>query len=112
MLKFVSFFIRIMSHIDEKNFSVTLFDLLIHEYLLSCDCKKDTFVNIISPYLSNYPITMQWPAFLSNMVSISDLDFFQDLLKLIVQNNIKVKIITISIGRQFDFVKDSSRSRL
>ena len=84
------------SHIDEKNFKIVMFDLMLHEYLRSCEDKDLAFVDLVSPYLSNYPIPTRWPIFLSNTISISDIDFLQDFLKLIVSNNIKVRIVTLS----------------
>lgn len=87
-----------MSHVDERNFRITLFDLILHEYLLSCEERKNTFIDIVSPYLSNYPIPTKWPSFLSNVISVSDIDTFYDLLKLIVQNEVKVRLITLSPG--------------
>ena len=111
-----------MPHVDEKNFKIVLFDLLLHEYLHSCDDTQRPFVYIVSPYLSNYSIPTRWPAFLSNVVSVSDIDYFQDLLKLLISNDVQVNIMTLSPGfldartsfspfytrRQTDFVRDLS----
>jgi len=107
-----------MSHVDEKNFAIVQFDLLVQEYMKSSH-NKEVFVYLISPYFLNYRISTTWPSFTSNFYGVSDIDTFEDLLRLMRQNEISIKVLTYSpkymkentsikkrhIMRQDDFIK-------
>lgn len=92
-----------MSHVDENNFAIVQFDLLVQEYIKSSR-STNTFVYLVSPYLSNYSIPSTWPSFASNVLDISDIDTFEDLLKLLCQNNVEIKILTYAS----DFMREKT----
>ena len=84
-----------MSHVDENNYLIVQYDMLIQEYMKS-NRTKDVFVDIFSPYFFNFQIPSKWPSFTSNFFTISDIDNFQDLIKFIRGNEATIRILTLS----------------
>lgn len=84
-----------MSHVDENNYLIVQYDLIIQEYIKS-NRTKNVFVDIVTPYFSNFQIPLKWPSFSSNFFTISDIDNFQDLIKLIRSNEVPIRILTLS----------------
>jgi hypothetical protein len=84
-----------MSHVDENNYLIVQYDILIQEYIKS-NRTSDTFVNVITPYFSNFQIPTKWPSFMSNFMTVSDVDSFEDLVRLLKSNYIPIKILTLS----------------
>jgi len=88
-----------MSHVDEKNYLIVQYDMLIHEYTKSVR-SKDSFVDIITQNFSNFKIPTRWPSFSSNFLNISDIDNFRDLIRLLRQNFVRIRIMTLSAEQE------------
>ena len=79
--------------IDESNWFVVLFDLVLQECLKSIDGKTGTFLWLLSPYLTNFRLPPSWPSFASNATyPVSDVENFKDLMRLVVRHGVPVKI--------------------
>jgi len=81
-----------MRTVTEKNLSLIDIDILIQE-CLKANRKELNFVYLISPWLSDYPLTDSLIDYTSNIFDISDLDNFSDLLCYYKQNGGNLKII-------------------
>lgn len=79
------------THVDEKNWFIVMFDLILQECLKSID-GKETFLYLISPYLYNFRLPISWPSFTSNLFPVSDVENFKDLIKMARRNKIDVTI--------------------
>jgi len=84
-----------MTHVDEENWAIVQFDMIIKEYLRSLR-SGETFVWLIAPFFLNYRIPNAWPSFLSNMLNVSDIDTLEDLVRMVRKNEIVVKVLTHS----------------
>ncbi len=70
-------------------------DLLIHECLRASE-GKDSFAFIISPFIADFGISSNWSAFVSNVINVSDIDSYVDLIGLLRHYSVDVKVITRS----------------
>lgn len=70
-------------------------DLLIHECLRASE-GKDSFAFIISPFIADFGISSNWSAFVSNIINVSDIDSYVDLIGLLKHYSVDVKVITKS----------------
>lgn len=84
-----------MVHVTQENVTTIDVDLLIHEYLRHDEGKK-TFVYIVSPFISDHPIAQSWSAFASNLVNVSDVDTYVDLVLLLSKVGVPVQVISRS----------------
>lgn len=91
-----------MSHVDENNYLIVQYDMLIHEFTKSFRRGTPSFVDIITPYLSNFKLPMKWPTFSSNFLNISDIDSFQDLLRLLRLNQVRIRVMTLSTDAEIE----------
>jgi len=92
-----------MTHVDEKNYAIVDFDILASELIKSVINKKSVFnknednqVIIISPWIKDYAIPVTWPSFTSNFINITDMQTTSDILRLLLQNDVKVTIMSHS----------------
>ena len=80
------------THVDEKNWFIVMFDLILQECLKAID-GKETFLYLISPYLYNFRLPTSWPSFTSNAIyPVSDVENFKDLIKMARRHGIPVTI--------------------
>lgn len=84
-----------MTHVDEDNYSIVEFDILASELIKSTH-NKDVEIMIISPWIKDYAIPVTWPSFSSNFINITDIQRTSDILRLLLQNGVKVTIVTSS----------------
>mgnify|MGYP001088645890 CR=1 FL=1 len=84
-----------MSHVTEKNIIIVDCDLLIHECIIANEGEK-AFVYIISPFMSDFKIPRSVVRFVSNLVSISDVEFYSDLIRLLCDYGGEVCVLTRS----------------
>jgi len=84
-----------MTHVDEDNYSIVEFDILASELIRSTHT-NDGEVMIISPWVKDYALPTTWPSFTSNFVNITDMQRTSDILRLLLQNGVKVTIVTSS----------------
>jgi phosphatidylserine/phosphatidylglycerophosphate/cardiolipin synthase-like enzyme len=84
-----------MVHVTEENVAIIDVDLLIHECLGAAE-GKNAIVYIISPFLADFPLTANWLSFVSNVIDISDIDSYVDLIGLLRHHNVEVKVVTRS----------------
>jgi hypothetical protein len=70
-------------------------DLLIHECLRASE-GKDSFAYLISPFIADFGISTNWSAFVSNVINVSDIDSYIDLIGLLKHYSVEVKVITRS----------------
>jgi len=84
-----------MTHVDEDNYSIVEFDILASELIKSVH-NDDVGVIIISPWIKDYAIPVSWPSFTSNFINITDMQRTSDILRLLLQNGVKVTMVTSS----------------
>jgi phosphatidylserine/phosphatidylglycerophosphate/cardiolipin synthase-like enzyme len=84
-----------MVHVTEENVAVIDVDLLIHECIRASE-GKESFAYVISPFLSDYEISPSWSMFASNVINISDVDSFLDLLGLLKHSGVDINVVTRS----------------
>lgn len=84
-----------MVHVTVENVAIIDVDLLIHECLRANEGKK-SFAYIISPFISDFEISPAWSMFASNIINVSDIDSYVDLIGLLRHFGVPVKIITRS----------------
>ena len=84
-----------MVHVTQENVAVIDVDLLIHECLRASE-HKEAFAYIISPFIADFPVSAVWSSFVSNVIDVSDIDSYVDLIGLLRHHGVKVKIVTRS----------------
>ena len=82
-------------HVTERNISLIDVDLLISECILA-NRGKTAFTYFISPFISDFKIPTPLAKFASNVINISDIENFSDLIILLAQYGGKVYIVTRS----------------
>lgn len=109
-----------MVHVTEENLSIVDTDLLIRE-CINASGGENAFAYIVSPFISDYKVPSGAISFASNIVSISDVDFFTDLVRLLArelqgaQNTTSVYIVCNSPnelanqGMRSSFVREQKR---
>jgi len=84
-----------MVHVTEENVAIIDVDLLIHECLRASEGKK-AFAYIISPFIADFPLSSTWLSFVSNVIDVSDIDSYVDLIGLLRHHGVNIKIATRS----------------
>lgn len=84
-----------MVHVTEKNVAIIDVDLLIHECLKANE-GKEAFAYVISPFFSDFEISSSLSKFASNVLNISDIDTYVDLIGLLRHYGAPVWIVTRS----------------
>lgn len=84
-----------MVHVTEKNVAIIDVDLLIHECLRANEGKK-AFAHVISPFISDFEISPAWLRFVSNIINVSDIDTYVDLIGLLRHHAAPVWVVTRS----------------
>ena len=84
-----------MVHVTEENVAIIDVDLLIHECLRASEGKK-AFAYIVSPFIADFPLASTWLSFVSNVIDVSDIDSYVDLIGLLRHHGVSVKIVTRS----------------
>lgn len=84
-----------MVHVTQENVEIIDVDLLIHECLRASEGKK-AFAYIISPFIADFPLTPTWLSFVSNVIDISDIDSYVDLIGLLRHHGVEIKVVTRS----------------
>ena len=84
-----------MVHVTEKNVALIDVDLLIHECIRSTE-GKSSFAYIISPFIADFALSPNWLSFISNVIDVSDIDRYVDLIALLRQHGVVVKVVTRS----------------
>ena len=84
-----------MVHVTEENVSIIDVDLLIHECLRASQGKK-AFAYIISPFIADFPLSSTWISFVSNVIDVSDIDSYVDLIGLLRHHGVDIKVVTRS----------------
>lgn len=84
-----------MVHVTQDNVVLIDVDLLIHECLRASE-NKDAFAYVISPFLSDFEISSSWSMFTSNVIDVSDIDSYVDLIGLLRHHGAPVRIVTRS----------------
>jgi len=82
-------------HVTERNISLIDVDLLISECILASR-GKPAFAYFISPFISDFKVPVPLAKFASNIINISDIENFSDLVILLVQHGGKVYMVTRS----------------
>jgi hypothetical protein len=82
-----------MVHVTQENVALIDVDLLIHECLRASE-GKEAFAYIISPFLSDFEISSSWSMFTSNVIDVSDIDSYVDLLSLLRHHGGSIKVIS------------------
>lgn len=84
-----------MVHVTEKNVALIDVDLLIHECIGSAE-GKNSFAYIVSPFLADFALSPTWLSFVSNVIDVSDIDRYVDLIALLRQHGVDVRVVTRS----------------
>src|SRR2546427_7258634 len=84
-----------MVHVTEKNVAAIDVDLLIHECIRAAE-GKDAFAYLISPFLADFDLSRNWLSFASNVIDVSDIDSYVDLVALLRHHGVTVKVVTRS----------------
>ncbi|RLA84086.1 MAG: hypothetical protein DRG31_05400 [Deltaproteobacteria bacterium] len=82
-------------HVTERNISLIDVDLLISECILASR-GKPAFAYFISPFISDFKVPAPLAKFASNIINISDIENFSDLIILLAQYGGKVYMVTRS----------------
>ena len=77
------------TNVDERNWFIIMFDLILQECLKAID-GKETFLYLISPYLYNFRLPTSWPSFTSNLFVVSDIENLKDLIKMARSHGVPV----------------------
>ena len=94
-----------MRSVTEKNLSLIDIDILIQE-ILRANRQEINFIYLISPWLSDYPLTNSLIEYTSNIIDIGDLNYFSDLLCFYKQNGGNLRIICRPIAdNEFNYKK-------
>ena len=103
-----------MVHVTEANVSVIDVDLLIHEYLMK-DQGRQAFVYVVSPFISNFEISESLSTFSSNLINISDVDTYVDLLLLLRNYGVPINVLSrspkdlVRIHLSRDFIENQAK---
>jgi phosphatidylserine/phosphatidylglycerophosphate/cardiolipin synthase-like enzyme len=84
-----------MVHVTQENVEIIDVDLLIHECLRASEGKK-AFAYVISPFIADFPLEPTWLSFVSNVIDISDIDSYVDLIGLLRHHGVDIKVVTRS----------------
>jgi hypothetical protein len=82
-------------HVTQENVEGIDVDLLIHE-CLRANQGKDSFAYIVSPFIADFPLVSSWLSFVSNVIEVSDIDSYVDLIGLVRHYGVFVKVVTRS----------------
>jgi len=82
-------------HVTQENVAIIDVDLLIDECLRANEGKK-SFAYIISPFIGDFPLRTTWLSFVSNVIDVSDIDTYVDLIGLLRHHGVEVKVVTRS----------------
>ena len=84
-----------MVHVTEKNVAAIDTDLLIHECIRAAE-GKTAFAYVISPFLADFELIRNWLSFASNVIDVSDIDSYVDLVALLRHHGVAVKVVSRS----------------
>jgi phosphatidylserine/phosphatidylglycerophosphate/cardiolipin synthase-like enzyme len=84
-----------MVHVTQENVAIVDIDLLIHEVLRASE-KRDAFAYVISPFVADFPLAASWLSFVSNIIDVSDIDSYVDLIGLLRHHGVEVRLVTRS----------------
>ena len=85
-----------MTHVDEKNYATTEFDILASELIkTNVNSNEKSEVIVISPWMKDYAIPLTWPSFTSNFINITDMQTSSDIFMLLREQGVKITIVTI-----------------
>jgi hypothetical protein len=82
-------------HVTEENISLIDVDLLISE-CIRANRGDPAFAYLISPFISDFKIPAKLIRFASNMINVSDIEYFSDLVGLLVHYGGKTHVVTRS----------------
>ena len=81
--------------VGEDKSAIVFFDILSSE-LIKSTYSDECEVIIVSPWVKDYPIPPTWPSFSSNFSSIKNMQRISDILRKILENDVKVTLLTKS----------------
>ena len=81
--------------VGEDKSAIVFFDILSSELIKSTH-SDECEVIIVSPWVKDYPIPPTWPSFSSNFSSIKNMQRISDILRKILENDVKVTLLTKS----------------
>jgi len=84
-----------MVHVTEANLVIIDSDLMIRECINASE-GRESFAYILSPFMSDFKIPRIVTHFVSNIISISDIEFYSDLIRLLRNYGGSVNVITRS----------------
>jgi phosphatidylserine/phosphatidylglycerophosphate/cardiolipin synthase-like enzyme len=84
-----------MVHVTEENVEIIDVELLIQECLRASE-GKEAFAYVISPFIADFVLSPSWLSFVSNVIEISDIDSYVDLIGLLRHHGVDVKVVTRS----------------
>jgi hypothetical protein len=84
-----------MVHVTQDNVAVVDVDLLIHECLQASE-GKNSFAYIVSPFIADFEISPTWSMFVSNLIEVSDIDSYVDIIGLLRHYGGRVFVVTRS----------------
>ncbi len=84
-----------MVHITQENVSIVDVDLIISE-CLRANKGQGAFAYLISPFISDFRVPRQLTKFASNLVNVTDVESFSDLVSLLRRYGAEVKVVTRS----------------
>jgi phosphatidylserine/phosphatidylglycerophosphate/cardiolipin synthase-like enzyme len=84
-----------MVHVTQENVAIVDVDLLVQECLRASE-GKESFAYIISPFIADFEVAPTWSMFVSNVIEVSDIDSYVDLIGLLRHYGVPVNIATRS----------------
>ena len=84
-----------MVHVTEENVEIIDVDLLIQECLRASEA-KEAFAYIVSPFISDFTLSPSWLSFVSNVIEVSDIDSYVDLIGLLRHHGVDVRVVSRS----------------
>ena len=85
-----------MTHVDEENWAIFQFDILVRE-LIKSSFDNNTGVILVSPWFKDYEMPTSWPSFASNFINITEVQRLSDIIKLLLKNSVKVELVCIPL---------------
>lgn len=106
-----------MVHVTEENITIIDNDLLMNECLRASE-GKSAFAYLVSPFISDYKVPSKVSRFASNIIGISDIENYTDLIRFLCDLGGYVKVLSrspknlLQIGASPSFVQKHARMLL
>ncbi len=84
-----------MVHVTQENIALIDVDLLVSE-CIKANRNQEAFAYILSPFMADFKIPWPLVKFASNLIDITDVEFYSDVISVLRQSSAGVKVVTHS----------------